>query len=167
MQRTKHYSSNEEIIQGKTFGPRSTNEEISLYVKNKFPLPGNENVHRQVINQIKKKTVVEQLYKGKCVACEKITIKNNLPAIDFHHREKNDDKSKVWNKINHLEIMEIIKELINKNCVSVCGNCHQMIKASQFKNINEEILHPKHWNKLKKCYQKIEKNIEDFKFKEE
>jgi len=114
---------------------------------------------------IKKRSIINQLYRGKCVGCKQISTQNNLPTLNFHHRDKSNlDKSNVWNKINHLELNQIKSELINQNCVSLCGNCHQLIDSHHFKNHNENIIGPEHSDHEKLYYQLVMRNIRDFKF---
>ncbi|GAG53989.1 unnamed protein product, partial [marine sediment metagenome] len=55
-------------------------------------------------------------------------------------------------------------ELIKKNCVSLCGNCHQMIHSNNFKNQHENIISSKHWEQVKTYFNTLEKNIRNFKF---
>jgi hypothetical protein len=117
-----------------------------------------------VVHQIKKSTIVNKLYGGKCVGCEQITTQNNLPTLQFHHRDVNDDKSKLWLKIQYYELKQIKNELIKKNCVSLCGNCHQMIHSTNFKTQHEEIISSEHWGQVKTYFNTLEKNVRNFKF---
>jgi len=42
-----------------------------------------------------------------------------------------------------------------------------MEQSTQFKNNYEKIVKPEHWDQIKKDYERIEKNIENFKFKQD
>lgn len=114
---------------------------------------------------IKKRNIINKLYGGKCVACKQITTDINLPTLNFYHRNKlNLDISNVWNRINHLEFKQIKSELIKKDCVSLCGNCHQLIDSHHFMNNHEKIIGSRYSVYVKTYYEKILKNIRNFKF---
>ena len=165
-QRSKIYNKYEEIIQKKEIGLNTTNKEILHYVKRKITLHHQSHLRNQVILHIKKRNIINQLYGGKCVGCKQITTEENLPTLNFHHRNKSNlDKSNVWNRINHLEFKKIKIELIKKDCVSLCGNCHQLIDSHHFKNHHEKIIGPEYSEQVKTFYDKILKNIRSFKFK--
>ena len=53
-----------------------------------------KNCKFRVIEWIKKRSVIEQLYEGKCIGCEKVTVMNNLPALDIHHRTEPQTKTR-------------------------------------------------------------------------
>ena len=165
-QRSKYYNNHEKIIQENKLSPLASNNQISQYVKNKLPNADYE-VLRLVRNNIKKQIVINYLYGGKCVGCGDVNSKNNLPALQFHHRDKNNPykMSKTYVNLRNLEIKEIIKKLKQDNCILLCGNCHKMEQSTQFKNNYEKIAKPEYWNLIKKDYERIEKNIENFKFK--
>lgn len=87
-QRSKYYSNHEKIIQENNLNPLTSNNQISQYLKNKLP-NANYEVRRLVSHSIKKQIIIDHLYEGKCVGCGDINYKNNLPALQFHHRDKN------------------------------------------------------------------------------
>lgn len=168
IQRSKHYNKHKKIIQEDYFGPDTTNEHISQYVKNKLPNTNHEE-RRQVMRHIKKKIVINHLYGGKCVGCGDVNTKDNLPALQFHHRDKKNpyNVSKTYVNLRNLEIKEIIKKLKQENCVLLCENCHRMDQSPHFKNNYKQIVKAEHWNQIKEDYEMIEKNLGKFKFKEE
>ncbi|MHA1884735.1 MAG: hypothetical protein ACW96S_06775, partial [Promethearchaeota archaeon] len=159
-QRSKYYNRYEKIIHESKVGPKSTNEQIFNYVKRKLP-NSNYEVLRQVSRNIKKQIVINYLFEGKCVGCRDINIKNNLPALQFHHRDqKNPHKmSKTFVNLRHLECKEIIEKLKEENCVVLCANCHKMQESTHFKNKYEKIVKPGHWNQIKEYYKIIDKNL--------
>jgi len=164
-QRSTIYNKYEEIIQEKEIGSNTTNKEILHFVKGKITQQHRSHLHNQVALHIKKRNIINQLYGGKCVGCKQITTENNLPTLNFHHRNKSNlDKSNVWNRINHLEFKQIKSELIKKDCVSLCGNCHQLIDSHHFKNHHERIIGPEYSLQVKTYYDKVLKNIKNFKF---
>jgi hypothetical protein len=164
-QRSKYYNSHEKIIQENNLSPLASNNQISQYVKNKLP-NANYEVRRQVKHSIKKQIIIDHLYEGKCVGCGDISTKDNLPALQFHHRDKNNPykMSKTYDNLRYLENKEIIKKLKEDNCIPLCGNCHRMEQSTQFKNNYEKIVNPEHWDNIKKNYEMIENNIKNFKF---
>ncbi|NVM37313.1 MAG: hypothetical protein HWN81_17075, partial [Candidatus Lokiarchaeota archaeon] len=167
-QRSKHYNNYEKIIKECKLDSLSSNNQIFQYVNNKLPNADYE-ARRQVTRNIKKQIVINYLYGGKCVGCRDISTKNNLPALQFHHRDKENPykMSKTYVNLRNLETKEIIKKLKQENCITLCGNCHKMEQSTHFKNYYEKIVRPEYWNLIKKDYERIEKNIENFKFKSE
>jgi len=165
-QRSKYYNKHVKIIQENNLSPLASNNQISQYVKNKLP-NANYEVRRQVTRSIKKKIVIDHLYEGKCFGCGDVNTKENLPALQFHHRDKNNPykMSKTYDNLRDLEIKEIIKKLKKDNCISLCGDCHRMEQATQFKNNYEKIVEPEYWDDIKKYYEMLENNIKNFKFK--
>ncbi len=161
---SKIYYKYKEIIQRKSFGPYTTNKEIKTYVKSHI---SNPNHYNRVVQLIKKKEVINQLYGGKCIACGKITANENLPALHFHHRGGNNlhPGSETFNAIKNKEFSLMKKQLEEENCIPICGNCHKMERTFHFKNHYEEIVNPKYWNQIKEFYEAIEDNIKKFKFK--
>ena len=159
------YNKYEEVIQNIKIDLNETNKNLKQYVKNLLPNADN-SILRLVGRHIKKRAVIEQVYGGKCVGCESITTKNNLPSLQFHHRNnKNEDKSKVWKNIHNLEIGEIKKELGAKDCISLCANCHRMVHSPHFEKNNEEIIGSDHSKEIYKYYEKVKENIKKFKIK--
>ncbi|MHA1391307.1 MAG: hypothetical protein ACTSSC_06435 [Promethearchaeota archaeon] len=165
-QRSKYYNKYEKIIQENNLSPLASNNQISQYVKNKLPNADYE-VRRQVRHSIKKQIIINNLYQGKCVGCGEVSTKENLPGLHFHHRDKNNPykMSKTYDNLRYLEIKEIIKKLKKDNCISLCGDCHRMEQATQFKINYEKIVEPEYWDDIKKYYEMLENNIKNFKFK--
>ena len=165
-QRSKHYNKHEKIIQENSLNPSASNYQIFQYAKNKLPNTDYE-VRRLVTQSIKKQIIIDHLYEGKCVGCGDVNTKNNLPALQFHHRDKNNPykMSKTYVNLRNLEIKEIIKKLKKNNCIPLCGNCHRMEQSTQFKNNYEKIVRPEYWDNIKKYYEIIENNIKNFNFK--
>ena len=167
-QRSKYYNSHEKIIKENNLSPSATNNQISSYINSRLP-NADYGVRRQVIRSIKKQIIINHLYEGKCVGCREVSTDNNLPALQLHHRDKNNTyrMSKTYNYLRNLEMKEIIEKLKEENCIPLCGNCHRMEQATQFKNNYEKIVAPEYWVNIKKTYEKIEKNIKNFKFMSE
>lgn len=165
-QRSKYYLEYEKTIQESNLSPLSNNNQINQYVKNKLPNADYE-VRRQISRNIKKQIVINQLYSGKCVGCGDMSIENNLPALQFHHRDKQNPykMSKTYVNLRNLEIIRIISKLKQEDCIILCGNCHRMVQSTYFKKRYEQIINPEHWDQIKKDFERIEKNIENFKFK--
>jgi len=166
-QRTKTYKNFGNIIKSANFNLNATNKEIREDIKNNLSEPIKNAELQSVVRQIKKFTIVNKLYGGKCVGCDQITTQNNLPSLQFHHRVLNQDEGKLWAKIQYYELDKIQNELIKKNCVSLCGNCHQMIHSTNFKNQHEKIISSEHWGQVKTFFNTLEKKVENFKFPKE
>jgi len=128
-----------------------------------------KNYHRRNIKRfIKKRYVFEELFNGKCVGCGKVTVNNNLPALDGHHPKKLTEKS-LWNEIADLDCEDIFKIYIKEGIISLCANCHRIIH-SVFHNYIEEIFknhYPEsklqnfEWT-VKEKFNHFKKNINNF-----
>ena len=113
-QRTKTYKNFGNIIKRADFNLNTSNEEIREFIKNNLSKPTTSNVIYKIERQIKKLTIVNKLYGGKCVGCEQITTQNNLPALNFHHRDINQDEGKLWVSIQYITLEKIKNELTKK-----------------------------------------------------
>ena len=58
--------------------------------------------------------------------------------------------SKTYVNLRNLEIKEIIEKLTKDNCIPLCGNCHRMEQATQFKNNYEKIVISDYLGRYKK-----------------
>jgi len=130
---SKIYNKYKKLIQRKSFGANATNKEIKKYVKSYVSIPNHSN---RVIQLIKKKEIINQLYGGKCIGCGKITAHDNLPALHFHHRDGDNlhPGSETFNTIKNKEFSLMKKQLKKENCIAICGNCHKMQRTFHFKN---------------------------------
>jgi len=166
-ERSNTYNKYENIIQGGKFDINYSNEEINNYLNEKLSQPIRNNVLNQILFHVKKRVVINSLYDGKCVGCGEITTLNNLPSLNIYHRERpNHDNARLWIKIRKMEPKQIEAELRNKNCVILCGNCHQMIDSIQFKNQHEKVIKSEYWNQIKSYFETLEKNVNNFEFPE-
>ncbi|MFX0044186.1 MAG: hypothetical protein ACFE8L_14830 [Candidatus Hodarchaeota archaeon] len=166
LQNAKNFIDFKEIILKKDlfeYSAERIHQIIDNYVKqrvNKYA----KNFKFRVVEWVKKRFVIENLYNGKCIGCGKINVYNNLPALEFHHITKVDNNNKLrWAKIKKYEIKEILNMLIRQNCVCLCSNCHTLIHSIQFKNIVDEILEINYSNKFKSFYKELLRNINNFK----
>lgn len=160
------YNNYKEFIQGRNFGSDITNKEIKQYVISHIPNPKH---HNRVVQLIKKKEVINQMYGGKCIVCGNISTKDNLPTLHFHHRDKKNvhPGSETFNAIKNKEIKDMKNQLKEENCVVLCGNCHKMDHTFHFKNLYKKVLPPEYWKQIEKDYKMIEKNLENFKFRQD
>jgi len=96
------------------------------------------NVKVQIKKYIRKRFVYEQLFKGRCIGCGKITIYNNLPTLELHHRipEIYEVKS-TWRDLSDMDCEEIIRKILEENCVCLCNNCHTLVRSKLHSYCNE------------------------------
>ncbi len=125
----------------------------------------------QIKRWLKKRYIIEEMYNGKCIGCGEITVRNNLPSFDFHHRNENTDEQKSkWTDIKKYDIQKIRKMLREEDCIALCSNCHKIITHFRFIKHIDEIFEKKYENykkKVKSGYKNIIDNIKNFKFKDE
>ena len=154
--------------------PQKEIEELINASINNHPKFRNSKVKSKIKYQIKrwirKRFVIEQLYNGKCITCG-LDAHENLPSMIFHHRNEK-QKKLVWNDLRDLDCEEILKSLINENCVCICLNCHGVLHSTfntKIEEILEGILSEKEINKfsseLNDILSRINNAISSFKFK--
>jgi len=170
-EQAKNYYKYERFIQGfeKKFQEGNPNPAQIEKAIGKLVRQHSEHIHvndrPQFKRWVRKYIVISELYNGKCIACEQITIKNNLPGLQFHHRNLKNPNRKKWKKLLFRPIPEIVKILKSENCVGICANCQRMIHSHQFKKNHENIVESEYWDRIKLYYKIAEKNIESFKFR--
>ncbi|TET56702.1 MAG: hypothetical protein E3J52_11445 [Promethearchaeota archaeon] len=127
----------------------------------------NRNIKFRITEWLKKRSVIEQLYDGKCIGCGKITVKKNLPALQFHHRsgKKEADSKLKWHKIKRYDIKTICNELIKEDCVCLCVNCHKTIHFKNIESIATELFSSDYKRRIKIYKHEIQQNIQNFDLK--
>jgi len=142
------------------------NNTIINYIK-KQESSYSRNTKFRVIEWVKKRSVINQLYDGNCIGCKKVTVKNNLPALQFHHRSNSaegDNKIK-WHQIKKYDIATIGKKLIKDDCVCLCANCHKMTHTKNFEKIAGELNGKDFQQDIKNSNHEIQQNIQNFNLK--
>lgn len=166
LENAKNFQDYKELILNKDIF-KHTAEEIHQIVSNYVKLRINnyvKNFKFRVIEWLKKRFIIEQLYDGKCQGCQKINVFNNLPALGFHHIFKTDAIDKLrWRKIKKYGVNKIARLLIEEKCICLCSNCHTLIHATQFSNVIDEILDHNYVIKYKSLLKEILSNIDRFK----
>jgi len=154
------YNSNKSLINVKLMGNIDTKIK---YVKKNI---SNTNDLKRVIQLVKKREVIRELYGSKCIGCRKNFLQDNLPALQFHHRdEKNDIKrSETSKKIKNYEYNHLKEWLLRENCVALCGNCHKMLHSKHFEKNHKEVIGEEHSEEIRKYYIGLRRNIKDFSF---
>ena len=139
-----------------TYSSKDIDKIINLKL-NKFVKENNTNytvasLKLEVKRWIKKRSVIEQVFNGKCISCGE----DRLPSLQTHHTNQNlkvhewGDVSRKWN------IKKLINEyIIEEECVCLCGNCHAMINTKNFENNIEEVLGEKYVQEVEADYNKI------------
>ncbi|MFW9824977.1 MAG: hypothetical protein ACFFE4_18695 [Candidatus Thorarchaeota archaeon] len=154
----------EKIFLIKNLNPAQIEKEIGRFVRSHSEQI-QINDRPQFKSWFRKYIVISKLYDGKCIACEQITIKNNLPGLQLHHRDLKNPNRKQWKILFNRPIPEIVKTLKCENCVAICANCQRMIHSHQFKKNHEEIVESEYWDEIKHYYKKVEKNVKNFEIK--
>ena len=143
-----------------TYSSQDIDKFLSLKVA-KFVKEHNTNytaasLKLEVRRWIKKRSVIEQVFNGKCISCEE----DRLPSLQTHHTNQ-DLKVNEWGDISRKwNIKELINDfIIEEECVCLCGNCHAMITTKNFENNIKEILGEKYIQEVKADYNKINRAI--------
>ena len=125
----------------------------------------NENDKKHTKNKlkrwIKKRSIGEQVYDGKCIGCERPT-NEELYKKAYHHTVpelKKTDFSKFEGSI-----AEFSERLREEKCVNLCVNCHSLVESPAFYRNIDSILDGDVLEEVKGNYETIVRNIKDFKF---
>lgn len=143
--------------------------EIKSNIKYKFDCrkgaQHRARIKYRVKKWIKKRFVIEMLYEGVCIGCGNITTKENLPALEFHHRNPEKKEFK-WEKLSKHPINNIITILKNEDCICLCKNCHSLVHSVNFEQFYEEIFErdTSSINLVEEKYLIINENIHNFSF---
>jgi len=87
---------------------------------------------------IRKRYIIEELFNGECIACKKVNIFNNLPALTFHHRDPSKKQNKLTNLLN-LSCKKLYAIIIQEDIICLCGNCHSLIHSDYFFHIESAL----------------------------
>ncbi len=143
-----------------TYSSHNIDEFLNLKV-NKFVKENDTNytdasLKIEVRRWIKKRSVIEQFFNGKCISCGE----DRLPSLQMHHTNK-ELKVHLWGDISRKwNIKELINDfVIEEECVCLCGNCHAMINTKNFENNVEEVLGANYVQEVKADYYKINRAI--------
>jgi hypothetical protein len=143
-----------------TYSSQNIDKFLSLKVA-KFVKEHNTNytaasLKLEVRRWIKKRSVIEQVFNGKCISCEE----DRLPSLQTHHTNQ-DLKVNEWGDISRKRnIKELVNDfIVEEECVCLCGNCHAMITTKNFENNIKEILGEKYIQEVKADYNKIKTAI--------
>jgi len=145
---------------------KEVNGDISKKIKYVRESILNPNNLKRVVQLVKKREVINELYGGICVGCRNTSAQVNLPAIQFHHRDgKNDIKgSETFKKIKNYEYNHMKEWLKEEDCVALCGNCHKMVHSNHFEINHEIIIGKEHSEAIEQFYNEIRRNLKKFSF---
>ncbi|NVM34444.1 MAG: hypothetical protein HWN81_02540 [Candidatus Lokiarchaeota archaeon] len=118
----------------------------------------------QIKKWIRKRFIYTELFFGKCIGCGKITVYNNLPALQLHHLfpELLEVKNK-WYDLADFDCEIIMDIIIKERCVGICSNCHSVI-GSRFQEVVEEIVNDSEFiSHVKIKYKTITERINAFR----
>lgn len=110
---------------------------------------------------LRKRIILEQLYDGKCINCNE----GFLGSLTFHHLDRSKKKEISSKALSHFNFEELVKMLINEECVCLCANCHSMVESTIFRENYKEILNEmgsleKNFKDIKTFYKKLDENLE-------
>jgi predicted transcriptional regulator/5-methylcytosine-specific restriction endonuclease McrA len=166
------YEYKEHILQNNLFSLETKIINKKLFEKTSHIPKKLDRMHtRQKIREwMKKRFIIEQIYKGRCIGCEEVTIFNDLPSLEFHHKiEIDNDVKYKWKDLENLKSKDIMHLLIEQNCICLCSNCHLLVH-SRFNEFAEEIMKDIFNSKkisyyseiIKQKSEKIQKNIQKY-----
>ena len=114
---------------------------------------------------IKKKLIIDMFFSGKCIGCKQINTNDNLPLLEFHHRQP-DKKEIKWENISKLKLEKIENIIKNEDCICLCKNFHALIHSVHFEGFSVEIFgeNSQLIDIINKKFIKLRNNINSYKF---
>ena len=89
------------------------------------------NRKRKILEWIRKRFVIETLIGNSCPGCG-LNVLDNLGAFEMHHLNPELKNSK-YSEIEYKTIPQILRILMDEQCIWLCSNCHSLI-TSNFEN---------------------------------
>ena len=134
------------------------NTKVNRFIKENNTNYTAASLKFEVKRWIKKRSVLEQVFNGKCISCGE----DRLPSLQTHHANQ-ELKAHRWGAISRKwNIKKLVKDFILKEeCVCLCGNCHAMLNTKNFENNVEKVLGDKYVQEVKADYNKINQAIKN------
>jgi len=86
------------------------------------------NIQGKIFEWIKKRFVIETLIGNHCPGCG-LTVLDNLGAFEMHHINPELKKSK-WHQLENKTIPQILRGLVDEQCIWLCSICHSLITSN-------------------------------------
>jgi len=136
---------------------------------------GQKSLKYEIKRWIRKRSVIEQVYNGKCVGCGVVNVQNNLPALTFHHLDPSIKESEISEAFKVKNISELIEIIYKEKAICLCADCHIMVNATKlnklypsiFNQLSQDINYKgaKYYSqKTHDIYNNLFYNIRNFKF---
>jgi len=125
-----------------------------------------KSIRRLLSRALKKRFILEHLYKDKCPLCEEFDIKQHLGAFDFSH-QKEEEKSINASDLYYLhDCGEILKILEKERGMFMCSNCHTVLHNTSLHLLKEIYQDKKIENKVLVDYKNLNKKFNPIQEKE-
>ncbi len=126
------------------------------------------NRRGKILEWIRKRFVIETLIGNSCPGCG-LNVLDNLGAFEMHHLNPELKNSK-YSEIEYKTIPQILRILMDEQCIWLCSNCHSLITSNfeqRAKESFELIYLPETVAKkliiVEERYSKINNAIKDYK----
>jgi len=106
---------------------------IKSYLKTKNDsIEKNKVTRNSIIINLKRRYIINLLYKGICPICEEFNIMHHLPVFQYHHFDKNKKTIDAYDLYsNKLPCSEIVRILEREYGGYICGNCHTILEFTK------------------------------------
>lgn len=118
-----------------SMNPNEIRNEIFNMTEDIFDKLERAHAREKIREWIKKRYIIKYLFNNKCIVCGT----NDLPVLEFHHRNPKIENKLKWSTIESLTITQIVDIVLSQECVCLCSNCHSNAH-SRFNEFAEEIL---------------------------
>ncbi len=118
-----------------------------------------KSIRRLLSRTLKKRFILEQLYKDKCPLCEEFNIKQHLGAFDFSHQNQEEKSINASDLYQLHDCREILKILEKEKGMYMCSNCHTVLHNTSLHLLKEIYQNKKIENRVLNDYKILNKKF--------
>ena len=119
-----------------------------------------------LVRALKKRFILEYLFKDNCPMCEEFNIKQHLGVFDFCHLKQEEKLTNASDLYQSYDCKEILKTLEKENGMYMCSNCHTATHNTSLHLLKEIYKDEKIANKVLNDYKNISKKFTPIKVEE-
>lgn len=141
------------------------NTSINTHPKYSFLKAYKRTIKIQIKMYIRKRFVLDKIFGGVCVGCNKTNIYDSLPILELHHlSQENLVRKSKWRDLANNQCNSIISQIIMEKCICLCSNCHILVRSKLVNYADDIFEDPLIRTDFIKNYYKIITNIKKFKY---
>lgn len=138
---------------------------INSHPKYSFLKDYKRNIKIQIKKYIRKRYMLNKLFGGVCIGCNKTNVFNFLPILELHHLSPEEVITKSnWVDLANDRCDLIINQIIKEKCICLCSNCHILVRSKLINYVEDIFKDPLTKANFIKNYNTIISNIQTFNY---